>query len=229
VEDNYHVMKDWGRDILAVGNSIGIGGVALSEGDRLMRLGVTVADSVNNVEKTDFNIVSEGSVRSILKFDYHNWKPLNKNYQVTETTSIWPGMYAFHNSVKISGMTGKENLALGIVNINAAKPPTEIKVNDEWTAIISHERHGYNKEWLIGLALLVPAKSYINYTEAPKTGQLATSYMVNLKIANSVPVNYFAIAGWEISDKGFSKEEYFKAYVLNLAAQITAPVTVKVN
>ncbi len=25
-EDNYHVMEDWGRDILSVGNSVGIGG-----------------------------------------------------------------------------------------------------------------------------------------------------------------------------------------------------------
>ena len=33
VEDNYHVMADWGRDILAVGNSVGLGGYALIAGD----------------------------------------------------------------------------------------------------------------------------------------------------------------------------------------------------
>src|SRR5690606_2644891 len=30
VEDNYHVMEDWGRDIMPVGNSVGIGGIALA-------------------------------------------------------------------------------------------------------------------------------------------------------------------------------------------------------
>ena len=81
VEDNYHVMEKWGRDILAVGNAIGIGGVALIDGDQLMRLGVTVDDSINNVEQTTFNIVTEGPVRSILNFKYNNWKPVDgRNY-----------------------------------------------------------------------------------------------------------------------------------------------------
>lgn len=36
-EDNYHVMEEWGRDILAVGNSVGIGGIALMIWDSLNR------------------------------------------------------------------------------------------------------------------------------------------------------------------------------------------------
>ena len=68
VEDNYHVMADWGRDILSVGNSVGIGGYGLMVGDKLLRLGVTVDDSVNNVEKTIFHIEVEGPVKSVFNF-----------------------------------------------------------------------------------------------------------------------------------------------------------------
>lgn len=52
VEDNYHVMLNWGRDILLVGNSVGIGGNALARGDAMYRLGVTVEDAVNKVDTT---------------------------------------------------------------------------------------------------------------------------------------------------------------------------------
>ena len=38
--DNYHVLRDWGRDILQVGNSLGAGGLALFENDSLHRLGI---------------------------------------------------------------------------------------------------------------------------------------------------------------------------------------------
>jgi hypothetical protein len=229
VEDNYHVMEKWGRDILAVGNSIGIGGIALMKGDSLLRLGVTVDDSINNVEKTSFKIFSEGPVRSVLNFKYYNWKPDKNNYNAEETVSIWPGMYAYHNSVKISGLKGNEHLGIGLVNINAEKQLTEIKVNKKWVALVSHEKHAYNKEWWIGLALIVPAESYLGFTDAPKKGQLSTSFMARLKITNNQPVNYFAVAGWELSDKGFKDAPYFQKYVLDLVKQVSAPIEVIVK
>jgi hypothetical protein len=229
VEDNYHVMEKWGRDILAVGNSIGIGGVALLKGNTPLRLGVTVDDAVNNVEKTTFHIVSEGPVRSILNFTYTNWKPEGHNYNVEETTSIWPGMYAYHNSVKMSGLEQNEDLAIGLVNINAEKQPEVVKVDGNWIALISHERHTYNKEWWLGLALIVPARSYLGFTEAPKTGKLATTFLARLKIKNNEPVNYYAVAGWELSDKGFKDPAYFKQYVLDLVKQISAPINITVK
>jgi len=229
VEDNYHVMEPWGRDILAVGNSVGIGGVALIKGDSMLRVGVLVEDKVNNVEKTTFNIVTEGSVRSMLNFKYFNWKPNENSYDGEETVSIWPGMYAYHNSVKFSNLKGNEHLGIGIVNMNAEKQLSEVRVNNKWVALISHEKHAYNKMWWIGLALIVPAEKYLGFTEAPKTGQLATSYMARLKIKNNEPVNYYAVAGWELSDPGFKDPAYFQKYVLNLVKQISAPIKVLVK
>jgi hypothetical protein len=228
VEDNYHVMEPWGRDILAVGNSVGIGGVALVKGDSIMRLGVTVDDSVNNIEKTTFRIVSEGPVRSLLNFKYHNWTPVNWPYNVEEMVSIWPGMYAYSNSVKVSGAKNGENLAIGIVSINATNPPTEIKVGNKWIALVSHEKHTYNKEWWLGLALILPTDAYLGFIEAPKTGKLSNSFLAKLKITNK-SINYYAVTGWEMSDKGFKDPVYFQQYVENLAKQISAEVKVSVK
>jgi hypothetical protein len=229
VKDNYHVMEAWGRDVMAVQNSIGIGGVALLKGDSILRLGVTVDDSVNNVERTDFKIVTEGPVRSMMDITYNNWKPAIQSYNVDERSSIWPGMYAYHSSVKVSGLNGNEALLIGMVSIFATKPPTEIKLNDKWVALISHDKHSYNKEWWLPLALIVPADAYLGIAEAPKKGKLSNSYFAKLKAVNNKPVGYYAVACWEISDEGFNDPAYFQQYVENLVKQISADVKITVK
>lgn len=229
VEDNYHVMEPWGRDIMAVQNSIGIGGLAMLQHDSIMRLGVTVDDSLNNVEKTTFNIVAEGPVRSVMHFNYHNWKPESRSYEVDEVTSIWPGMYAYHNSVKASGLQGNENLLIGMVSIFATHPPVEVRVNNKWVALISHDKHSYNKQWWLGLALILPADAYLELIEAPQKGKLSNSYLAKMKVSNNKPVSYYAVAGWEISDAGFKDPAYFQQYVENLVKQISAEVKIIVK
>ena len=229
VKDNYHVMEAWGRDIMAVGNSIGIGGIAMQKADSILRLGVTVDDSLNNVEKTNFKIITEGPVRSMMNIKYQNWKALNKLYAAEETTSIWPGMYAYHNSVKLSGLEGDEKLLIGLVSIFATHPPEEIKINDKWVALVSHDKHSYNKEWWLGLALILPADAYAGFIEAPKKGKLSNSYLAKLKVANNKAVNYYSVACWEISEEGFKDPNYFRLYVENLVKQISAEVKVVVK
>jgi hypothetical protein len=229
VEDNYHVMENWGRDVMAVQNSIGIGGVAMLKKDSIFRLGVTVDDTINNVEKTNFHIVTEGPVRSMLNINYQNWKPADRPYNVDETVSIWPGMYAYHNSVKVNGLQGDENLLIGMVSIFATRPPTVVKVNDQWVALLSHDRHSYKQEWWLPVALILPADSYLGFFEAPKTGKLSNSYLARLQVRNNKPVNYFAVACWEGSDEGFKNEAYFRKYVEDFVKEITVEprVTIK--
>lgn len=229
VEDNYHVMADWGRDILAVGNSVGIGGYALMAGDELMRLGVTVDDSVNNVEKTTFRIMAEGPVRSVLSYHFENWHPDGRSYHVDETTSIWPGMYAYQNSVTFSGLKGDENLMIGLVSINNQNPLEELKVNDQWVVLLTHDMQTYDRQWWLGLALIVPRDLYLGYTEAPKTGQLSNTFLAKLKAENDKPVTYYAAAGWELSDEGFKDPVYFRNYLENLVKQLSAGVEVAVR
>jgi hypothetical protein len=228
-EDNYHVMEEWGRDILAVGNSVGLGGVALMIGDSLARLGVTQSDSLNNVDSTFFQILSEGPARSVINYQYHNWTPLDRNYYAEETTSIWPGMYAYKNSASFSKLKGDETLLVGLVNSNTQQPLTEIEVNDEWVALLTHDQQTYDKQWWLGMALLVPKQSYLGYMEASKTGSVNSTYLAKLKLEEDKPVEYYAVAGWELSDERFKDAAYFQEYVTNLAQQLSAEVKVSIN
>ena len=229
VEDNYHVMADWGRDILAVGNSVGLGGYALMADDQLMRLGVTVDDSINNVEKTTFQIADEGPVKSVLNYHFENWHPKDRSYTVDETTTIWPGMYAYQNTVKFSGLQGDETLAIGLVNINNQNPLEEIPVNDQWMVLLTHDMQTYNRQWWLGLAIIVPRKLYEGYTLAPQSGQLSNSFLAKLKVENDMPVTYYAAAGWEISDERFKDPAYFKSYIENLVQQLSAKIEVRIQ
>lgn len=230
VEDNYHVMADWGRDILSVGNSVGLGGYGLIAGDKLLRLGVTVDDSVNNVEKTTFRITAEGPVKSVLSYHYENWHPdKDRNYQVYEATNTWPGMYAYQNTVEFSGLKGDEEMIIGLVNSNNQNPLQEFSVNNKWQVLLTHDMQTYNRQWWLGMALIVPRDLYVGYTEAPKTGKLSNSFLAKLKIKNNEPVTYYAAAGWELSDEGFKDPNYFKTYVENLVKQLSAKVEVTIK
>jgi hypothetical protein len=229
VEDNYHVMHDWGRDVFPVGSSAGLGGYALLLDNEITRLGILGTDTLNNIENTTFKIVAEGPENSILNYNFHNWKASGNNYQVNESTSIWPGMYAYKNTVSIDGITGKETFLVALSNINNQKGLKVIEVGD-WVCLIQHDNLGYNREWIMGTAIIVPKKGYNGYIEAPKKGQLTDSYLAKFKIENNKPISYYAVAAWELSaDKNFKDANYFTDYVTNLAKQLAAEITVTIK
>ncbi|MFV5695251.1 DUF4861 domain-containing protein [Flavobacterium sp. LB3P122] len=229
VEDNYHVMYDWGRDVFPVGSSAGLGAYALLVDNEITRLGILGTDTLNNIEKTTFKIVSEGPENSVLSYDYHNWNASGNKYQVNETTSIWPGMYGFKNTVSIEGITGKETFLVALSNINNQKGLKVIEAGN-FVCLIQHDNLGYNREWIMGTAIIVPKKGYKGYMEAPKKGQLTDSYLAKFKIENNEPISYYAIAAWELSaDKNFKDSAYFNNYVINLAKQLSTEITVKIN
>jgi len=229
VEDNYHQMYDWGRDIFPVGSSAGLGGYALLINDKINRLGILTNDTLNNVEKTTFKIVSEGPVNSVLSYKYQNWKASGNKYQVQETTSIWPGMYGYKNTVSINGLKGGEIFLAAISNLNNKNPLKVIEAGD-WVCFIQHDYLTYDRTWILGTAILVPKKIYKGYIEAPKTGQLTDSYLAKLSVENNKEISYYAIAGWELSaDPNFKDSVYFSNYVTTLAKQLSAKITVEVR
>lgn len=229
VEDNYHQMYDWGRDIFPVGNSAGLGGYALLIEDKVNRLGILTNDTLNNVEKTTFKIVSEGPVNSVLSYKYENWKASGNDYQVQETTSIWPGMYAYENTISINGLKGNETFLVAISNLNNKNPLQVVEAGD-WVCFIMHDKLTYDRQWILGTAILVPKNIYKGYIEAPKTGKLTDSYLAKLSIENNKKISYFAIAGWELSaDKNFNDSTYFSNYVTTLAKQLSAKIKVEVS
>lgn len=229
VVDNYHEMHDWGRDIFPVGNSAGLGGFALLVGDEINRLGIIATDTVSNIEKTSFEIVSEGPENSVMRYTYNNWEASGNMYQAHETTSIWPGMYGFKNTVTLDGLKGDEMLLIGLSNINNQNPLNVVE-SGNFVCLIQHDYLTYERTWVLGTALLVPKKEYKGYMEAPEEGQLTDTYLAKMKVNNREPVSYYAIAGWELSaDKNFIDATYFNDYVVDLAGQLSVEISVEIE
>ncbi|MDR7211598.1 DUF4861 domain-containing protein [Flavobacterium piscis] len=229
VEDNYHQMHDWGRDIFPVGSSAGLGGYGLIVGNEINRLGILINDTINNVEKTTFKIVSEGPVNSVLSYNYQNWEASGNKYQVQETASIWPGMYGYKNTVSVNGLKGNETLVIALSNINNQNPLQVIDAGD-YVCFIQHDKLTYERQWILGTAILIPKESYKGYIEAPKTGKLTDSYLIKMSAKSNQPISYYPIAGWELSaDKNFKDSAYFSNYVTTLAKQLSAKIKVEVS
>lgn len=229
VEDNYHVMYDWGRDIFPVGNSAGLGGFALLVDNKINRLGIIASDTINNIEKTTFKIVSEGPVNSVLSYHYENWEVSGNKYQAQETSSIWPGMYGYRNTISVNGLKGNEMLLVTLSNLNNQNPLLVIDSGD-FVCFIQHDKLTYERQWILGTAVIVPKDVYKGYIEAPKTGQLTDSYLIKLKVKNNQEISYYPIAGWELSqDKNFKDSVYFSNYVTNLAKQLSAKIKIEIK
>jgi len=229
VEDNYHVMYDWGRDIFPVGNSAGLGGFALLIDNKINRLGIIGSDTINNIEKTTFKIVSEGPVNSVLSYNYQNWEASGNKYQAQETTSIWPGMYGYKNTISVNGLKGNETLVIAYSNLNNQNPLQVINAGD-FVCFILHDKLTYERQWILGTAVIVPKAVYKGYIEAPKTGKLTDSYLIKISAKNNQQVSYYPIAGWELSaDSNFKDSKYFTNYVTTLAKQLSAKIKVEVK
>jgi hypothetical protein len=226
VEDNYHVMLDWGRDILAVGNSAGLGGIAMMIGDSLARMGIVQGDTLNVIEESVFSILNQGPVYSSINFNYKNWHAGNRVYQVNEKIEIWPGIYGYKNEVTVSGLLGDETLLAGLVKINTDKEMSFLGTKD-FVILYTHDQQTYDKIWYLGMALIIPKNIYLGYGRAPDDGGFSKTYYAKIKAENDVPVSYYAIGCWELADEGFRDEQYFTAYLLNCAMQLEANILVK--
>jgi len=231
-EDNYHTMEDWGRDILSVGNSLGIGGVSLLIGeDNLYRMGSIEGDTLGPVDRTDFKVYSEGPVRSILDFQYHHWRlpVIGRVYSAQEIVEIWPGFHGYKNTISFSGLQGDEHAVIGLVNSRTDQELNEVYIDDQWIVLATHDQQTYEKEWWLGLALVLPRLTYEGYMKAPDVGRIATTYLAKLRLEESKPVSYYALACWELRDPGFRDTHYFEEYLRDFVRRLSNNVTIAIH
>lgn len=230
VVDNYHVLAPWGRDVLSVGESPGLGGIALLIGNKPARLGVSAGDTVTPIERTVFNISASGPLRTLVGLDYQNWHASPERvYQVSELSSIWPGMYAFQNKVQLSGLIGGEQLLVSIPNTNTGRGLSEWMVNDSWVALYTHDQQSYDREHWLGLALLLPKEFYRGNSTFEGEEGLQDAFYAKMKPIENQYIEYYVVGCWEYADPQFKEESYFKNYLQKLADQLDTEVLIEIR
>ena len=87
----YHEKSPEGRDIFAVGDSIGIGAVAGMIDGKLIK----VAD----VKERKWRILASGPVRSIVEVEYDGWNAAGRIIQLTSQITQWAGECGFEHAI----------------------------------------------------------------------------------------------------------------------------------
>jgi hypothetical protein len=210
IGDTYHTLKSWGRDVLGVGQSFGLGGMAVLKGDSLVRLGVLRADTIDNSDSTIFTLVSSGPVRSIIGLDFYGWDLGGSKLNVHQTVSIWAGRYLYENKVQFKGDTSAKYLITGLVHNNDSNGLKTKNYAPGYTALYTHDQQTYNRQWYMGLGLVVPTSEYLSNFDTPAQGSgILYTFCAKLKAPVEKPLKYYAMAACELQDIKFQNEDEF--------------------
>jgi unsaturated chondroitin disaccharide hydrolase len=96
----YHDESPDGRDILDVGDAIGLGSVAALVNDKAVK----VAD----VKDRKWRIISSGPVRSIVELEYDGWNVGGKSIDLRSRITQWAGERGFTHAISATATNGVE-------------------------------------------------------------------------------------------------------------------------
>lgn len=206
--DSYHAMLDWGMDVLKVGESLGLGSLAMWQDEKANRVAQT--DSIFCA------IVANGVVQSQIQTQYFGWKIGNSSYHVVSNLSIIAGSRLTKHVVNISG--SPENLCTGIVKLDSTKMLMSPEANEGWGYLATYGKQSLAQDRL-GMAVLYRKNDLIKITADQH------SHVVVLKPANG-ELTYYFLGAWEQEPNGIKTAEAFEAYLNQTIAELNAPLVV---
>ncbi|WP_175630448.1 DUF4861 domain-containing protein [Bacteroides acidifaciens] len=228
-DNTYQVLREWGCDILSAANSFGLGGLALQLPDTLVRMGVESKDTVDIIDSSHFEIITEGPVRSMFRLDFIGWDVLGTKIDVHETVTIWAGKQGHEEDIRISPLTENAVLVTGIVANNNTKEPVEKQYDGKWISMITHDKQTVNKDYELGMALLIPQEQLIETFHTPDTGSgILKTWCAKLK-SGEKGYHYQVYAGWELGVDSFSEREDFIRLIDTYADHLNHPVIITIK
>ncbi|MFZ4456850.1 MAG: DUF4861 domain-containing protein [Bacteroidales bacterium] len=227
--DTYHVMADWGRDILSVGQSFGLGGLALMQGDSLVRLGVLANQTVDIVDSTRYTLINKGVVRALFRLDFEGWNIGTQKINFSQIVTIWGGSYGCENQIVYSKLPENCAFVTGLVHNNNNQPfQSECFYGQK--AMITHDKQSYNKEFTIGLALLVPNQNFVNAFDTPDKGSgIIYTWCAKLKPGDNHSIKYNVLAAWELQNNAFLDRQFFVNTVKYEALKLSRRFVIKIK
>lgn len=201
--NNYHAMSDWGMDVLKAGNSLGAGSIAFLIDGQVYRLGDAAEETVK--------ITEENANRSAFHLDYKGLEIAGRTLDLGWDISIEAGTHGYESTVTATGLTGGEELLIGIVNLHSDTLYTTEK-GDRFVAYT----HGPQAELehFLGMAVSVSNEQYLGTGElAPDAKPVASTYYVRAKLADGQPTSYRFTAGWAPGHPAFEDRKAFEAVI----------------
>ena len=205
----YHTMADWGMDVLKVGNSLGIGSVAMWKDGKAVRVEVT--DSI------DCEIVENGSLYSQVRTRYSGWKIDKSKYNLISDLSISAGSRITRHDLLIIGSA--ENLCSGLAKYDGTEYFQSDINRDGWAYIALYGKQSLAGDNL-GTAILFDTKQLIEITEDE------LNHVVVMK-PESQRVTYYFLAAWEQEPTGIKSKQAFLDYLDNTLMEFNQPMMIR--
>jgi len=225
--DTYHVLQEWGRDIMSAANSFGLGGIALQTPDSLALMGVPVRYTKDVIDSTRYTLVVKGPVRSVFRLDYYGWEIAGTRINVNEEVSIWAGKYGYENKVTAINLPTDCQLVTGIVANNNDMPVRERSYNNKLLSMLTFGKQTYNKEFYMGMALILPMENVIQTYDAPPcNSDIQKTWCVKMKPENN-EYRYNVYAAWELGVEKFREHDTFERLIDYYALCLNNPIIIK--
>jgi hypothetical protein len=228
--DTYHVLGDWGRDIMSAGGSFGLGALAMQSQGSLIRSGILQEDRTDIIDSTCYELITEGPVRSVFRMRFRGWEVRDHKVDVTETTTIWAGKYGYENVIETGALPAGDTLVTGIVHSFNDNALVEKKIGDR-IVMMTHDRQSYDKEWYMGMALIVPQENGFETFDTPDTGagaDIIKTWCVKLKPGTDGKIRFNVYAAWELQDPRFTQADFFFRLMEEEAERQADPVKITI-
>ncbi len=215
---NYHVLADWGMDILHVGNSLGAGAIAIRTRDTIFRVGESA--------KSSYRQIADGPLKGVLVLEHKNLDGAGNNYNITHQLSISAGQQYYESEVSATGVRPGDQLVVGIVNLHS----DTLYVNRDiegYVILATHDIQADDKAHL-GMGLLIEEQYFEEVlSKNTPTNGIGDTYFIALKLRNNSPVKYRFYAGWETQDKKFASRNNFINMIKQDAMELSSALVVR--
>ncbi len=221
IDEDYHVLQDWGMDILKVGASLGGGSIALDVDGDLHRVAPGSDGS--------YKLITNGPLRSIFQLRFDNWNIEGNQFNVLHEITMYGGAWYYQSKVSVEGNAQDINIVTGITTLDL--DDKQANFTDYENGVVSLSTHGQQAiegEYL-GMAVMLEKDDYLGYDYLDENAEdIVHSFIVRMKTGEK-PASFNFYSAWELSDPDFASAEKFEDLLKADAMRMGSPVTVEIK
>ena len=207
--ESYTKMLPWGMDIFKVGESLGIGSIAIWYDNKV--------NTISNLDKEECKITADGPIQADIFTKYLGWKVGSEKFNLSSNFSINAGSRLTEVNLTLNGKPAILSTGL-VIHPDCTFLESDKKKNNQWSYIALYGKQSLAGDNL-GTALFYKTK------EANEVTQDSLSKVVVLNPANGKLIYYFA-AAWEQEPGGIKNINEFKAYLDKTILELSKPVQI---
>jgi hypothetical protein len=209
--DSYHEPAEWGMDVLKVGESLGIGTIAMWQNNKANRVAVT--DSVT------CEIILNGMVKSMIETKYYGWQVGDTKTDLVSQLSIAAGSHITKHQLFLNNEV--DSLCTGIRKDMKAELIRDESGQGEWSFLATWGRQSLADDNL-GMAI------FFNKSQLEMITSDHLSHVAVLKSSDK-QLTYYFLAVWEQEPENTGTREEFLSVVRSELFKLNNPLSVTIK